>query len=203
MTNECSPPSQDTLVRHEDDRNGADLRISRSPARASNARNGSGSPLPSRTAIGRGGKGPTETNPAQRTDCKEIDWYRFAAQGGCTHILGRPCRRSVSIIPSQEPSSFRSPRQQLNLATAVSSNLLAKTVGQGAVPHRALVQIAVTKTLPFCAVETSSAKNGVPRPQAQLGLERPDVPVRTVSSGCGAVARYRHRDRRIPKFLEA
>jgi len=49
--------------------------------------------------------------------------------------------------------------------------MLAKTVGQGAVPHRALVQIAVTsKTLPFCAVETSSAKNGVPDLRRSLAL---------------------------------
>jgi len=34
------------------------------------------------------GKGPPKPIRRRRTDCKEIDWSGFAAQGGCTHITG-------------------------------------------------------------------------------------------------------------------
>ena len=62
------------------------------------------------------GKGPPKPIRRRRTDCKEIDWSGFALKEAARTLLGRPCRRWASIIPGQEPSSFRSPRQQLNLA---------------------------------------------------------------------------------------
>src|SRR6202035_1622009 len=56
----------------------------------------------------------------------------------------------------------------------------------------ALVQIAVTSKNAF-PLRHGDFKPRAPhsRPQAQLGPERPDVPVRTVPSGCDAVVRCR------------
>jgi hypothetical protein len=39
----------------------------------------------------RGGKWPTKPIRRRRADRKEVDWYGFAAQGGCTRLLGQPC----------------------------------------------------------------------------------------------------------------
>src|ERR1700730_5778871 len=54
----------------------------------------------------------------------------------------------------------------------------------------ALVQIAVTsKNAPGLRHGDFKPQARRSKPQAQLGLERPNLPVRTVPSGCGAVAR--------------
>src|SRR6516164_5242257 len=63
------------------------------------------------------GNGPLKPIRRRCADPKEIGWYGFAAQGGCTRILDRPWRSSAnSILVEKNPAHSAGPRQQRHLA---------------------------------------------------------------------------------------
>ena len=70
------------------------------------------------------GNGPPKPIGRRRADRKEIGWYGFAAQGGCTRITGWILPLIGHYIGRRDPAHSVTTRQQRYLAVRGASTML-------------------------------------------------------------------------------